>query len=260
MAFRDENTALRTKVHSLEEEVRSLRAQLDGSPSKPELAERPSPTPPSVPTLGVPGPDVGALVRERYAAERATKRAKEEAERRERRARSEKLARRPDRVHVEQTTEGLRTYIAPKFLRDALAENAGWHFWFFLINPGFFIVGLLSVALITTFGMSLLSGIVTSVVSWVLALAAGNVAYARWTNPSYVIDILQEYFAVYARSVDGDPILYGPLSELEVRLSDPDPARLGNVRIEDGRTRYDLDMLSPADVERLRGVLGAHRS
>jgi hypothetical protein len=145
-------------------------------------------------------------------------------------------------------------------LRDALREDAEWHFWFFLINPGVFIVGGLTALLAVVVGLGVPAAIATAVTTWVAVLGLGNIVHSRLANPRHTLDILESgYFALYSGS-RSEPILYGSLGELAVGLSDHDPSRLGELRMEDGHSRIDLDKLSPADVSELRSVLGRFQS
>jgi len=252
MAFRNENVALRTKVQELQREIESLRGEREDR-DEPSLTPV-EPSPPRGQKVAHVGDDVAALVAHREAEEAEARRVSRDSASRKREETVARLKERPRRVHVEHLPGKTRVHIEEKLMRDAIREDAEWHFFFFLINPGIFIVGGLA-GLLTVAGVEVLAAICLALVTWVASLALGNVVKARLYNPRHTLELLGDgHFALY-RGGRREPALFGSMSQLSVRLSDPDDADLGWVKIGDGRVKVELTKLCPADVAALRTVL-----
>jgi len=245
MAFRNENVALQAKIRHLEEELKGLRSPIStGAPAAEQV--------PALPAIGA---DVARLVKAREAQEAVARRASQSSEQRTRAKIVASHAKRPQRVCVERSPGKTRVHIDRKLMRDALTEEALWHFWFFLINPGFVIAPLFAWGIIELFDVELMTGGLLGCLSWVAALAIGNVVYARLSNDSYTLDILEDgHFAMYA-GASKTPALMGRRGELSVNLSDGDEAYLGWADISDRRTKVALTKLSPTDIASLRKAI-----
>jgi hypothetical protein len=254
MAFRDENEALRAKVRALQDEVETLRSELDGR-DEPPLPDPPPARRDALVENEADGKPLAALVRER---EQAIRKAEALAEQREREKREKRIARYADRlprVTVEAAGGRRRILIAPKLLRDQLLAQLGWGFGFIFVNPGVFIVVLLTSIFLGAFELPFGQAVLAGITSWVCLLSAGNLAYAQTVRRRVILDLTADgHFAIYARRAK-DPILLGRTAALKVRIDEPDPSRLGSARFSDGRGEVEIDRLSAADLRSLREIL-----
>ncbi len=246
MTYRDETEALRAKVSALEEEVEELRGQLAGGAAPP--APQPTGLAPLAPSEAS---SISEIVAARERAELMAQGRARAIQDRKRARRAARLARRPMRVSARRQGQAVHMVIERELLRDKLLAQLPWGFGFAFINPGVFIVvpAVLALATWLPAGWAVLLGIV----GWAAVLTGLNVLWALVMRPRYVLDVTAEGDFVLHGGSPRSPKLIGRRGKLVVQADEPDPASLGAVQLRDEHSRVDIDKLTAADLELLRG-------
>ncbi|MCB9569912.1 MAG: hypothetical protein H6710_22290 [Myxococcales bacterium] len=172
--------------------------------------------------------------------------------RRTRQAAEARLARRPPRVAVQRGEGRIRVTIAPPLLVDQLRDQVIWGMVFAFFNPGAFIVITVAMYLILGLEMSAGVAIPLTITLWIVLLGLLNVGYAQLRRRPWYVDLSDDGLVAVHR---GDPrkgALLGRAHDLSVRLSTPDPARLGSASFQGS---VEIEYLTARDLKHLGEAL-----
>ncbi len=243
MGFRDDNEALRQRVQHLEGELEEAKAEIEELRSPPKVRVE-------VETDSLPASaGLAAKVAAKEKAERDSK-AKEEQERQQRRARYLKRLRdHGPRVRVAKSESEVVIDVRPGSLHGQLIEQIGFGFFFFAVNPGVFVVGVLAYLLSTATSLSFGAAMGVAVPIWLTLLVLLNLVWAHFMRPRFRIALDAEAVEARQRGKEGTTFL-GRLSELRVDIEDH--GENGVVTLRHGSQTMKIHDLLAQDVEAIR--------